>query len=322
MKKVVFLLSGGHSGSTLFNLILGSHSTGFSLGGLKGIADHVNMTEKGYIPVCGICTGECEFWNKRVSQDLLRSYFGAGNSKNKLVYTPYAHLGSFKFDIYDYLFERSGASMLINSCKSPWWIKRQLRPRWHWRDTTPYLLYVYRDGRAVANSFLRKYPDWGMGTIAANWQKTTLHRENYFQKFPEERRLAVSYEELATEPEKIAADICRWLGLDYEPGMLRYWEADHHIAYGNLGTRSLIFKYREQFDDAQSQYWAHENKKGQTVQTDETYYDQVGLAIKLDLRWQRELDQQQLQEFEAVAGATNERYAYNGPVSIDGGQVA
>jgi hypothetical protein len=40
------------------------------------------------------------------------------------------------------------------------------------------------------------------------------------------------------------------------------------------------------------------------------HYDDVGLAIKLDLRWTRELTPEQLAVFDAIAGDTNKPFAY------------
>jgi hypothetical protein len=42
-----------------------------------------------------------------------------------------------------------------------------------------------------------------------------------------------------------------------------------------------------------------------------THYDDVGLAIRLDLRWKRELTAEQLAAFETIAGETNRPFAYD-----------
>jgi hypothetical protein len=122
--------------------------------------------------------------------------------------------------------------------------------------------------------------------------------------------MRVSYEELTTQPEQTMRSLCEWLDIPFEPGMLHYWRHDHHLVDGNLGTRLLVFKYREQFGSDLMQRWSQENRE--TGQTDDEFYNQLGLAIKLDLRWKRELTPEQLEVFEAVAGKVNRPYAYDG----------
>ena len=54
-------MSPGHSGSTLLDLVLGSHSQVFGLGELKTIFDEY-QSHKG-MKICGVCKQECEFWD-------------------------------------------------------------------------------------------------------------------------------------------------------------------------------------------------------------------------------------------------------------------
>ena len=121
--------------------------------------------------------------------------------------------------------------------------------------------------------------------------------------------MKVSYEKLATNPDEVVSSTCRALGIPFESEMLRYWRHDHHIVEGNLGTRLLIYKHREEFDTSLIVHWLDANEK--TYQTDPTYYDQVGLAIKPDLRWQQELSREQLEVFDSIAGEVNRPYTYD-----------
>ena len=90
--------------------------------------------------------------------------------------------------------------------------------------------------------------------------------------------------------------------------MLQYWQKDHHMIAGNLGPRLLIFKYREQFGGDEIGYWSEVNKDDKYV--NQSYYDQLGLTIRMDLRWKEELSEAQQDEFEVIAGDLNQRYAY------------
>jgi hypothetical protein len=162
-----------------------------------------------------------------------------------------------------------------------------------------------RDGRAVVNSYLRKYPDRSVEWEAQRWKQQTEAMEAYYEQFSGDK-LMVFYEELCTQPAEVMQEVCRLLSIDFEPAMLNYWIHDHHLVGGNAGTRSLIHKYRRQFSqqepgkpDSYAGSWHGD------------YYRRAELAIKLDTRWQEELTPEQLEVFEAIAGATNQLYAYD-----------
>lgn len=308
MKKVAFIMGAGHSGSTLLDLILGSHPDAFSLGEFLSIP---LKRKGGRYPkeICGICGEGCAFWGEIASLPEFQSYFEWGDSTHWFTARLYRHFGSFLCNIYQRLFEWTGAKVLVDSSKKVWWIRRQLRPFWFWQDITPFLIYLCRDGRAVVASYLRKYPERGVSALAQKWVQDTLDMEQYYQSFAKSRRLRVRYEELATAPERVIRSVCRALNVSYEPAMLHYWRHDHHIVSGNANTRSLLFRYREQFGHNLTERWEQVNVE--VLGTGLGFYDQLGLAIRPDERWQHELSREQLAVFRSIAGKVNEAYAYS-----------
>jgi hypothetical protein len=176
-------------------------------------------------------------------------------------------------------------------------------------DWSPVLIYLTRDGRAVVNSRLRKYPERGVEVESREWKKTAERMNAFYAKFPAERRLTVTYEHLASDPAESIREICQFLQLDFEPQMLRFWEQEHHTTFGNDGTRSLIARNRimaQEQQTARADTEAIKRVRGRHG----AHYDDVGLAIKLDLRWTRELTPEQLAVFDAIAGDTNKQFAY------------
>jgi hypothetical protein len=296
---VVFVMGAGHCGSTLLDLLLGSHSRGFSLGEVRAIG---KLAMRGFDPprLCGICQESCAFWNGRVPGAWARHHFDAGRRRaDRLRHRLAPFLSSF----YRPLFQASGARVLVDSSKTPGWIERQLRPRHFWLGVRPFLIYMVRDGRAVANSYLRKYPEAGMDAWAREWVERTRQMNRYFDRFPPGSRMIVRYERLASDPAEVLREICGRLGLAFEPEMLRYWTHEHHTVGGNLGTRSLIFRWRKQFEEA--------TLDGKFLsQRHADYLRQVGLAIKLDERWRSELSEERVERFETIAGALNQPFAY------------
>jgi hypothetical protein len=91
------------------------------------------------------------------------------------------------------------------------------------RDLYPEARYIHivRDGRAVANSVLKK--DWGPNTclLAAYWWQNHLaHGLAAEQALGPERILRVRYEDILNDPQGELAAICAWLGIEYSDHML------------------------------------------------------------------------------------------------------
>lgn len=302
-RTVVFIMGAGHCGSTLLDLILGSHSRAFSLGEFSRISTVLDKGPGVASAICGVCDGRCAFWDERVSSTLLRALYSTKTPLNKLS----ARLLRQLTNPYAMLLRASGRPIAVDSSKRVAWIGRQLRPARVWHDIQPALIYLGRDGRAVVSSYFRKYPERGFAAITRSWLAQIAEMDRFYQQFSAGKKVELVYEELAEQPERVARSLCQWLGLEFEPEMLRYWKHSHHHVFGNGGTRSLIFRYREQFGTASSQFARRVQAARQHF--DATYYDQVEYGIHLDERWRRELTPEQLAEFRDIAGEVNQRYA-------------
>jgi hypothetical protein len=302
-KKVVFIMGPGHCGSTLLDLLLGSHSQSFSLGELHRIGGLVAGPSEGYRKICGVCVGECELWNKRMPLSFLRMYFAR---ENKLQ-AGLSKVSHYTYNPYKLIARWSGKSLLIDSSKGAAWIERRLHPSYTWHGIKPYLIYMCRDGRAVVNSYYRKYPEQGIANVIQKWKQQTDTMNAFFIKFPHEK-MKVQYEELATRPERVVRALCGFLNIEYEEAMLRYWTHEHHHLMGNGGTRSLIFKYREKLGINEE---ALRNRREEAKQFyDASYYDEMELGIHLDERWRVELSREHRECFDMLAGDTNKSLDY------------
>ena len=90
----------------------------------------------------------------------------------------------------------------------------------------PYYIYLYRDGRDVASSF--RHTIVGPKHIyflADKWKKEQEACLSLKQQLGRKRFLAVSYEDLVTNPEKVLHQICDRIGLHYNDKMLRYHQS-------------------------------------------------------------------------------------------------
>jgi len=301
MRKVVCITGTGHCGSTLLDLLLGSHSEAFSLGEFHTIQKLIRKDNQDGI--CIICGSKCEFWSERTSQRLLRLFYQTDSFARKVC----SRLIRLLYNPYRLMFRWSGASVLVDSSKGMNWFKAQFRPRYAVAGFEQVLIWVYRDGRAVVNSYHRKYPELGIEHHTNHWLQSVAKLEESFATF-DGPKLKIAYEDLTLNPEAATQRVCEFLDLKYEPEMLRYWEHDHHHLFGNAGTNNAIIRHRQKLADCQrvDPNWAirHEDY------FDTSYYESQGLKIKHDERWKRELAREHLQVFETLAGTQNAKFGY------------
>lgn len=289
--KIVFIMSHGHSGSTFLGLVLGSHPKIFGLGELARLEHHLPK-------ICGICEQSCKYWKESASLPTLHRYFCQGWSLKIIRRELYRYHRS----IYSYLANWFNYSIFVDSSKNPDWIRSQLRYRRNWQSMTPILIHLTRDGRAVINSFLRKFPELGIEKITHRWLRSTSQHIKLYKKF-DGPKFSIAYESLASRPEKMVRELCQFLDIEFFPDMLNYWEHEHHQIGGNTGARSLISQE------------SNENRKIKPVKPGdwhEGYYKNMGKTIKLDLRWKQELPPAYQEYFERHAGELNRLFSFNG----------
>jgi len=271
-KKVCFISGAGHSGSTLLGLILGSHSDSFYAGEARKTMLLQNKNSPESKRVCKICGPTCPIW-----QD----------------FTVESH------DLYEQLSIKTGKSLIIDSTKNSDWLNTQIETL---RQTSAqsWLIFLQRDGRAVINSRLRKYPTQEAKRLINDWLEQIELTEQLFANF-DGPKIKIHYEELATEPTCITQKLCNFLEIPYQSTMLNYYHHAHHPLGGNSGTQFLVVK--SQHDRLKQPYL-------QLAAQHEAYYQNHPPEIRLDLRWKQELSPTVRTLFEEMGGAINEAFKF------------
>ncbi len=297
--KVVFIMGPGHCGSTLLDLMLGSHSSAFSLAEFHRISEFVDADTAAPQAVCSVCGTDCAFWTHAAPLPSLRPMY-AGKTLAQKVWKRCVRLVS---NPYSPLFAATGKGMLVDSSKGTGWIARQTAMRHTWRNVTPYLIYIGRDGRAVANSYYRKYPEAGIADASEAWKRRVVSMNRFYDSFPFANKTRVQYERLATTPETEIRRLCDFLRISFEPEMLTYWVHDHHPIAGNAGTHSLILRQRERVAGVAKDRRLRVNQNDQFYAS--SHYEHLDLGIELDMRWKTELTADDVRTFERIAGDLN-----------------
>jgi hypothetical protein len=211
MQEVVYIAGHGHSGSTLLDLILGSHSKIESVGEVTE-ASVANVLRGEELCTCGRRFSDCEYWSVVVTQLHQRGMDSAD-----------AILASPQVFIFEAI-RQSGKAIYAESTKSADRLRRLL--------ATPHLnvrvVHIVRDPRATAFSFAKKY-----GRIYRRARKWSELDDEINQAVEPQRRLVVRYEALVTCPVEQIRRVMTFIGEDFEPGQLAFLDRIHHNISGN-----------------------------------------------------------------------------------------
>lgn len=267
-EAAILICGAGHSGSTLLGMVMGGHPTAFYIGEggkVRYLHDPRKPLRK---RVCKICGGSCPVW----------SSFHWNESA----------------PLYPQIAAHTGRRVIIDSTKNPAWITARIAEL---ADTAmrPSLIFLVRDGRAVVNSRLRKYPDRDPESQIRGWMDHVARSEALFNEFPG-AKIRVRYEEFATAPATVTAAICDVAGLSFDPAMLAIDNNVFHPLGGNNGTQYLATRGHAGAETS--------NFVGRNGDT-RAYYDNHAGGIVLDLRWRQEMSREHADLFDRVAGEFN-----------------
>ena len=340
-KKVLFIMGTAHCGSTLLTMVLGGHPDCVAIGELSNLPDFYRRGK----PVCSVCEGECDFWDRRFSAEDYQLLCGGlaeqrlhkniplklekavrGLLKNDQVFNPYTLIAS-----------RSEEQVIIDSTKTVYWLEKKLAAR-EFRQgmVEPYLLHLIRDGRAVMSSYSRRKMYHGMSaeefgqSFGEMWQARLHNEYRFYNKFAKQfggrytdHQRRFRYETFATQPEETAQSLCDWLGISYERNMLDYRNNKTHVISGNDRTRASVKKYQEQKTQTQvdpvstapvstAPVSTAQNPTAAetTVATTAKPKTIQEFGIKLNQQWKHILSEAQIAAFYKATDGMNKRYEW------------
>lgn len=262
MKTIVFIIGGGHSGSTILDMALGSSPNAFSLGEICYLPDEIiNNTPC----VCGKRIRQCPFWlgvneimKNRHSIDFMTSpdslhlrdekfLTWAQKARKILKRSRNETSGIHSRKLYDAIFERSNAEILVDSSKN---FQRALFLRPYLSDYCIKFIHLIRDVRGVVHSekktsYSVHFPGEKQAVVlprkpnppqraVRSWLLGNLQISAYtnITRLFNKSRL-VRFEEFTNKSIEILSRVADWLRLSNIDQMIRFGEAEHHNVHGN-----------------------------------------------------------------------------------------
>jgi len=119
--------------------------------------------------------------------------------------------------------------------------------------------HIHRDPRGVLASWKKMtfQPDNLYLNGIFNWIDSMQHIKRYRETLPEEKFIPLRFEDFHEDPEPTVKDLCRRLGLEFEPDMVRgeRWNSHFDSKYVEAPTSSHSREKVYGFDKARTETW-------------------------------------------------------------------
>lgn len=231
--RIVYIVGCGHSGSTLLDMLVSTHSQIFSVGEAKmfGRSPDKRCT----------CGAEhwygCPFW--KAVDGRMCADGGPGLGHEDIEDGDREVFSAYNRRFFRAVSETSGCPVVLDSSKDFSRLKSFLNS-----DLRVDVIHLIRDPRGVAFSGLRKGRP--IGGVTKKYVRTHVSAAGALL---ETHHLEVRYEDLAREPAREVARVLEFLGLEFEPDQLVGWRS---LERHNFGGNRMRFEDTEtiQLDEA------------------------------------------------------------------------
>lgn len=295
---LVYILGAGHSGSTLLNFLLNGHSQILGLNEVQEIRRYMGenarddrlsddfwqtvkqqyeaTSQKSFKSVVKIHWKKAPIWSSKdkvrrrgIAEPNLISQFWEWQkiqASDALTFADWTQRNQW---LLSAISAESKADFLVDASKA--WQRLLLLQKSGCFKIK--VIHLVRDGRAVINSYIRKYDSFKVGF--RRWSNQAIAAMVARQQFPSEDWIKIHYEDLATQPETVLRQLCQFLSISYEPDMLEFRQ---HTYVGIRGNRMA--------EDAHNK------------------------AIVFDQKWKRELSNFNQARFTLLGGYLNHQLGY------------
>jgi len=265
---VVYICASGHSGSTLLDLLLGSHPLVTSLGEVGQFTRYFRNNDQ---CTCKAPVQECSFWlgvyklilnedgidliqssnsdfasfmwgharlsnprsiYTRLLYPLLKGVSLVGSSRllrsSTVLFPAVRKALELNFSLFDAVARVTGSLCVVDSSKSL--LRMKLLFLWHPKRLR--IVHLVRDGRAVMASRMRKRRV-SARVAARAWAAYQRRASILLRTIPKDQQRIVRYEDLCDDSNQALIELCSWLKIPYDTTMLNYTDNQHHNLAGN-----------------------------------------------------------------------------------------
>ncbi len=243
--KLIYIVGTGHSGSTLLDLLLGSHSLIESDGEIRAFPDYFaetsELTPKQKSCTCGVHVDDCEYW-QQVRQQL---NFGSNYQDLDINTKDRQDFEAKNFQLLSAILKVSGKTVFCDSSKQYRRLKRFLESDLF--DVT--IVHLIRDGRAVGYSKQKKTAKKTKSSERADkpknayfqslqgWQEYNARIYRELHSHP--RYMCLKYEDLVADPLGKLSEILAKVDLQFEAQQLEFWQTPSHNLSGNRWRKQV-----------------------------------------------------------------------------------
>lgn len=273
---IIYLVAAGHSGSTLLDLIMGSHSQIFGVGEFQQYFFMPGITKS---CMCGKKAIDCPFWKKVFKNLNLESGLTPYRKKRDFLLNRKNYLDSYhkkpinlkKYiklneELYENILKYSGKKIIFDSSKWPERVELLLNSN----KLDIIILHLVRNGKGVTWSWRNrhsnrgekkttwsvlnkwdKYPDFIKGILTMyHWLRRNLYIE-IIKKRNKVKFIFLRYEDFVKSPENVLRRVLKKLNLSFEAQMIDFKnKGNHHQIAGNPRVRT-----RQGIEIKEDTYW-------------------------------------------------------------------
>lgn len=239
---VIFVISEGHSGSTVMDLIMDSHSQVCGIGEVSHY--YQSVTHDGGMCTCKEPLLECSFWKSvmngvdyrslpliwRNARDFLFRTNNYTYSQKGIKILDNAKYVSETKKLYQNVLKQSGKKIIFDSSKIPGRAELLVRSG----EFNALFVHLVRNGKGTTYSnfkagrspfkYMRRW-------FVVNLKCEIIKKRN---KIP---TIVVRYEDFILSPKKVLNAILREYNLEFEEEMLAFRDKTHHQCAGNFNVR-------------------------------------------------------------------------------------
>lgn len=284
MRRLLYLVGTGYSGSTLLSFLMNAHPDVVSVGEATGPYELVE-DQRSYPCSCGATLSECEFW-KRVGEAMKARGFDFGPNRwdtafrvsegrvgYQLLNQPLRsnsldamrdalvlrrpawrarleHLARRNEALIDSALEVSGKRVFFDASKGA------ARARYFHRltDVDLKVVQLVRDPLGFVSSWTHRGNSLLSGV--RYWMRTVGHARRLAALLPEDRFLRVRYEDVCRDMDGELTRLATFAGVAPRPGPVDFRAANHHMIGSEMrladsGQVKLDERWRERLTDAQ-----------------------------------------------------------------------